>query len=1112
MKGTRALVKGRQSVNARREGGSKLRGKGLLIGMLMVAVASLSFTALGFEAYFSDGSGVPVTEIWEGRSVHVSVEDPFKVACGVDSFKAEVLIFDYKTGAYRELEATFVETGYAEGVFVWDQGAIPVGDRANWQPISYEYPYQLADRTLREQLAIGFEHVTDNRTDGPGLDGRWWEDGNWEYVDDAVSVVPGGIGGDPTFGAGNNTGRAQRFQFVDQQHELYEVGRFENNDTLVVFVQDQLDGFWGAGQLKVKRTQAEIRTSITEVYYGCSDIILEIEDPDESLSSDRPDFVPFFAIVNPGSWDAVEPAQVVDPEEYTLTINVAYYDADDDRIVEDPPFEVGTTVPEPEVGHVYTEGTVVDLEAIGTSPYTFFYWEGPVADEEAAQTTVTITEDTELTALFGIGEPPPFPFEQRGSEIAAAALGTAQPTANNNTSGDEVINNFCALMRTGGVDPYTGEVLDDPIRWYNIYDMRYIRYPFDEDARETRPDGWSWAPEGDPSGNTDNVAASLIAPDGQSDIERMDGMARVTFYAQETGSNTGVFRFNFGSLDQLQKRLGFGRLPAGTTIAFYYVDPNDFSDMAVTTVHVASPYTRSEVEITDARGNKVDEVRLGEDGLHFRVTDPKQSMDDCLQESVLVHVCDVHGEDDSEYWNLDEISAAAGVFAHSGAMRLDPVWDAVGGYQLELDDQRFQAFNADTIFVRYNSVRYNPDDVAALGTGGPGLGEHFAPGIITEDPRFVDPVDLPYYAWDVSFDTVQVYDYQVFDGTRTTIQFLDGRFRDVDTYRPADQIYIEVTDYDQNEDSRIAERISGRWDRVPGDSSPVWGPQNNVFGDFFGRDFRDDNAAKIFVFNPRTGQMKALDLMETGRDTGVFRSTTGITVADLGAGAREGDMVVAFYQDPSNHHDIAIKTIRVKADEPVPPERSVSFDATSYYVGETATITVTDEAYDGFGEIEGDNVLVLKDADGTVVESWNVLPSANGDEFTVEIELPENYATGTWRVEYVDPADDDRTASATAQVRSRAIEEVHGIDIDPEFLVNEVTFSLITDPEGAIADRFTIMVYDLTGRKVDEFSATNTRTLTWDGGNLRSTAYIYVAVVEDDGRSWTFRGPVYIRR
>ncbi len=89
--------------------------------MVVAILALLSANAMAFEAYFSDASGNKITEIWEGRRFYVAVEDPFKTACGVDSFQARVLVFDYKTGAYIVTDATFVETGFERGIFLWDQ-------------------------------------------------------------------------------------------------------------------------------------------------------------------------------------------------------------------------------------------------------------------------------------------------------------------------------------------------------------------------------------------------------------------------------------------------------------------------------------------------------------------------------------------------------------------------------------------------------------------------------------------------------------------------------------------------------------------------------------------------------------------------------------------------------------------------------------------------------------------------------------------------------------------------------------------------------------------------------------------------------------------------------
>ena len=55
----------------------------------------------------------------------------------------------------------------------------------------------------------------------------------------------------------------------------------------------------------------------------------------------------------------------------------------------------------PQTGdHTYTEGTVVTIAATPADGYRFVNWSGPVANTEAAQTTVTMTGDITVTANF----------------------------------------------------------------------------------------------------------------------------------------------------------------------------------------------------------------------------------------------------------------------------------------------------------------------------------------------------------------------------------------------------------------------------------------------------------------------------------------------------------------------------------------------------------------------------------------------------------------------------------------------------------------------------------------------------------------------------------------
>ncbi|MGC8962842.1 MAG: T9SS type A sorting domain-containing protein, partial [Candidatus Bipolaricaulaceae bacterium] len=282
---------------------------------------------------------------------------------------------------------------------------------------------------------------------------------------------------------------------------------------------------------------------------------------------------------------------------------------------------------------------------------------------------------------------------------------------------------------------------------------------------------------------------------------------------------------------------------------------------------------------------------------------------------------------------------------------------------------------------------------------------------------------------------------------------------------------------------------------------------------------------KIFMFNAQRGHWERIDLRETAVGSGIFRSTTCVLVSDSrhpgdgNLGSRAGDTIMAFYQDPSNHSDIAIISIKVSeggAGAVTPPTvaLSVAFDRTTYYPGDTVTITVTDEQYAGAAEIVGTNVLVLLDKDGGVITSWNRLEALAGQpgKFRVTYTLPETVKLGTITAKYTDPYMPTRTVQATAQVVAKALTNVTGITISPNPFKTTTTFTIQAEPAGAVAQKITITIYDLTGAKVAVVEGTNTASVSWNGGNLRNGAYIYVAVVEGAGKAWTFKGFVYIER
>jgi len=674
-----------------------------------------------------------------------------------------------------------------------------------------------------------------------------------------------------------------------------------------------------------------------------------------------------------------------------------------------------------------------------------------------------------------------------------------------NPSQTSAVTNFCQLMMYGGVDSVGGTDYNEPIRWYNIYEPeRYIYY--------------GAAPWWNSAWGTDYL--------------------KVVFFAAETSVDSGIFKLDLGNIEDFQEALGLGRnvkLPAGTTIAFYYIDPNDFDDMDLATIQIGDR-PHSQVFITDANGVPLTEVKLGAGwgGLYIRVYDADANVEACCQDKVVVHICDPHNEDDSEYYVIDEISNNSGIFFTQNGIPLLPVWDAVAGYQLVFDDWKIQAFNEDTIFVRYNSVDYTQESLNALGDGDPNDG-FFPPEIDYNAARN--------QYWDVSFAKVKVYDFQVFDGTTHNMRFLDGNYQPVTKIPISGSLYLEVTDLDQNEHPMLREMIFGGWnkDSNAGDgdeqSDPLWvGDGSGVLDAFLTNVYTGlmdsitgiPPTVKIFMFNAQRGTWERIDLRETAVGSGVFRSTTCVLVADArfpgqgNLGSKAGDTIMAFYQDPSNHSDISIISIKVSeggAGEVIPPVVTlrVEFDRTTYYPGDTVTITVTDEQYAGAAEIVGTNVLVLYDKDGGVIASWNRLEAVPGQpgKFRVTYVLPETVKLGTITAKYTDPMMPTRTAQAQATVTPVPLKNVTGITVSPNPFKTTTTFTIQAEPAGAMAAKITIVIYDLTGAKVAELTGTNTASVTWNGGNLRNGAYIYVATVEGGSPVKTFgpfKGFVYIER
>ncbi|MBE0636302.1 hypothetical protein IH601_09920 [Candidatus Bipolaricaulota bacterium] len=695
---------------------------------------------------------------------------------------------------------------------------------------------------------------------------------------------------------------------------------------------------------------------------------------------------------------------------------------------------------------------------------------------------------------------------------------------------------FCMLLNSGGVQP-NGTVIGERIRWYNIYNSAnadhryYVEYPTQDEFDAGVNVTWF-----------DTVDA--------------DGIAPVSFYAQETSANSGVFQLN---LNDIQRDLGFQSLRVRDVLVAYYLDPNDADDFKLATCYIEEK-NHSITSFTDSLRIDQETFWIGRDSVYVRVIDSNANEDSCCPEQVLVHVCDPHGEDDSEWLILDETNSNSQTFVSMSGLQLWPVWDALGvglansmgGFQLRLDNWKLEAFNEDEIYVRYNDVVYGGGLATAtaplaVGQNLPGIGDA---DVTSSFPPHIDHVRV---ANDVSFDLLSVADTQVFDGTTTNMYFLDRQGNRVTEYAASDCIFIEVIDPDQNEDSYRRERIDAYWDggqNLPfgaqalneflcpvDDMDGHWhyvnwllgdtnifndGPANSLGGECWFEDWDGDHAAwpKLYILNPGSGRWAAVDLLETGPASGTFVSVICVDFVNVyecvpNLDVWPGDTLIAVYQDPSNHSDVAWASIKVGLGGAAPAQGTGSttqfvdaegHDVETYSDADLVFVKVIDSSHAG--------ATLLANAVDVAGLKYDLQSLGTGGQFmTAALEL--NLVAGqTIAATYTDPTNPLDSSSDTVAVVSSGL-TIDAFVASPTPFDVDVTFSYIGT---GVASTMSITIYDLRGTLVQELEASNTTEITWDGTKgarcspVANGAYIYVVVASDGTNSFTQRGTVFVNR
>ena len=693
--------------------------------------------------------------------------------------------------------------------------------------------------------------------------------------------------------------------------------------------------------------------------------------------------------------------------------------------------------------------------------------------------------------------------------------------------------NFCMLLRTGGVR--TGALVGDlgggtpyapnlgiPIRWYNIYH----------------------------TANADHRTYIQYDP-AQFDMMSPFGIVAVSFYAQETGVNTGVFQLN---LNSILADLGFKSMNVRDVLVAYYLDPNDFDDFKLATSYIEERQ-HSVTSFTDA--NRVDQevYWIGRDPIYVQVIDANANVDPCCPEQVVVHLCDPHGEDDAEWLILDEASSNSSLFFTYAGTQLWSVWNALGlglanavvsGFQLQLDNWKIEAFNEDDVMVRYNDVAYstpittNPvDNDVRFGLAGLGDGN-----VHTSFPPAIAQVRV---GNDVSFDWMSIADTQVFDGTMTQMYFLDRQGNRVSGYAASDCVFIEVIDPDQDEDPYRRERIDGFWD---GGQNIPFGPKPlNEFGCNLVRDDRHpvnvllgdtnifnnspdpndlavpcDGEPKIYVLNPRSGRWAAVDLLETGVASGGFVSAICIDLMSVHScvptlDVLPGDTILAAYQDPSNHSDSAWISIKVGiggGTQPNPQSTTTFVDADGMEVGhyvdsDLVYVKVVDPSHAGAALLAQAVDVAHQKYDLNIfydVQTFAVTDTFMTDALDLDLVAGESITAS-----YIDPTDPTDTSSDTVAILFSML-EIDEFYAAPNPFDTQVTFGF----RGAgVASTMTVIVYNLAGERLWEATATDVTKIVWDGiagggKPLANGAYLYVITASDGATTFLKDGKIFIMR
>jgi hypothetical protein len=280
--------------------------------------------------------------------------------------------------------------------------------------------------------------------------------------------------------------------------------------------------------------------------------------------------------------------------------------------------------------------------------------------------------------------------------------------------------------------------------------------------------------------------------------------------------------------------------------------------------------------------------------------------------------------------------------------------------------------------------------------------------------------------------------------------------------------------------------------------------------------FNEHFAPKLYVLNPRSGQWASVDLLETGVATGDFVSVICIDLVNVyecvpTLGILPGDTIVAFYQDPSNHSDSAMISIKVGiGGGGTPPSQQSTTMFVDADGNEVANYTDADTIYVKVIDPSHAGATLLASAveiDGTEYDLAPLAGAQNDTFITAGITIDVS-AGDTVVAEYTDPTDLTDVSSDTITIIASelAVDEFYA---GPNPFDTECTFGFIGT---GIASVMSVDVYDLAGNLVYSEELTNVTEIKWNGAGLANGAYIYKVYATDGTNTFTGTGKVFINR